>query len=234
MFDTRASSEAGVDQPVSRVNRTFLILGCVLAGLIAQGASASTVLSITSGGIDTGTINTCIAANSCGSTTAYGYQSGGNVSGTITLTTSGATGTATFDLQLTSLVQFSGGAGQQLTAGTFAAPVSIPISLSGTTWSQTGTPVFGSNSGIMFSTLTASENAPQISSLSCTLGTLDVCGFFLGPTGFEMTDSGSHTYDANLGFDVTAQVVPLPSSVWLALSGFAVLWFTRRQRLVSL
>jgi hypothetical protein len=234
MFDTTASSEAGSDRPVSRANRGLLILGCALAGLTAQGASASTVLDITGGGIDAGTINTCVAANNCGSTTAYTYLSGGNVSGTITLTTSGTTGTATFDLQLTSLAQFSGGAGEQLTAGTFTAPVSIPISLTGTTWSQTGSPVFGSNSGINFSSLTASENAPQISSLSCTLGALDVCGFFLGPTGFEMTGSGGLTYDANLGIDVTAQVVPLPSSVWLALSGIALLWRTRRQRLVSL
>jgi hypothetical protein len=211
-----------------------LILGCALAGLLARGAPASTVLDITGGGIDTGTINTCVAANNCGSTTAFTYQSGGNVSGTITLTTSGTTGTATFDLQLTSPAQFSGGAGEQLTAGTFSADVSVPISLTGSTWSQTGSPVQGLNSGVTFSTLTASENAPLISGLSCSLGTLDVCGFFLGPTGFEMTDSGGHTYDANVAFDVTAQVVPLPSSLYLALSGIAVLALTRRRRLASL
>ncbi|HTV94369.1 MAG TPA: hypothetical protein VME42_00115 [Steroidobacteraceae bacterium] len=215
------------------MNRGLWILAGALAGLLARGASASTVLDITGGGIDDGTINTCVAADNCGSTTAYTYQSGGNVSGTITLATSGTTGTATFDLQLTSAVQFGGGTGEQLTAGTFTAPVSIPISLSGSIWSQTGSPVYGTNSAITFSTLTASENAPQISSLSCTLGTVSVCGFFLGPTGFEMTDSGGNTYDANLGLDVTAQVVPLPSSLWLALSGLGLLWRGRRHRAVS-
>jgi hypothetical protein len=131
------------------------------------------VLDITSGGLDAGTINTC-PNGLCGTTTAYTYQSGGNVSGTITLSTSGTTGTATFDVQLTSIAQFS--AGEQLTAGTFTAPVSIPISLSGSSWSQTGSPVFGSNSGVTFNTLTASQNAPQISGLTCS-STLTLCGF---------------------------------------------------------
>jgi hypothetical protein len=230
MFDTRASGQECVDPPAPRMNRGLLILACALGGLGAQGASASTVLDITSGGLDAGTINTC-PSGVCGTTTAYTYQSGGNVSGTITLSTSGTTGTATFDVQLTSIAQFS--AGEQLTAGTFTAPVSIPISLSGSSWSQTGSPVFGSNSGVTFNTLTASENAPQISGLTCS-STLTLCGFFLGPTGFEMTDSSGKIYDADLGFDVTAKVVPLPSSVWLALSGIALLWLTQRHRPASL
>ena len=233
MCVTRASRQA-IDRPVSRLSRVLLILGCAFTGLAAESASASTVLNVTGGGIDTGTINTCVAANDCGSTTAYTYESGGNVSGTITLTTSGTTGTATFDLQLTSAVQFSGGAGEQLTAGAFAAPVSIPISLLNGNWSQSGSPVYGSNSAVAFSTLTASESAPQISGLSCALGTLSVCGFFLGPTGFEMTNPGGDTYSANLGFDMPVQVVPLPSSVWLALSGLGFLWLARRHRPVSL
>ncbi|MGO9513596.1 MAG: hypothetical protein ACLP2F_08135 [Steroidobacteraceae bacterium] len=189
------------------------------------------MLDITGGGIDTGTINTC-PGGVCGTTTAYTYASGGNVSGTITLTTSGTTGTATFDVQLTSLAQFS--AGEQLSAGTFTATASIPISLSGSSWSQTGSTVYGSNSGVTFNTLTAYENAPQISGLTCS-SNLKLCGFFLGPTGFEMKDSGGNIYDADIGFDVTTkQVVPLPSSVWLALSGIAFLWRARRHRPVSL
>jgi len=206
------------------VYRSLSIAGCALALLIARDASASTVLTVSSGGIDTGTINSCTAANNCGTTTDYNYQSGGNVTGTITLTTSGSSGTATFNLQLNTPVQFT--AGEQLTGGTFMTSTSIPITLTGGSWVQTGSPVYGTNSGIVFSTLTASENAPQVSGLDCTLS-IRVCGFFLGPAGFEMTDSSSNTYAANLGFNVAA--VPLPSTVWLALSGFAALGFSRRR-----
>jgi len=49
-----------------------------------------------------------------------------------------------------------------------------------------------------------------------------------------MTDSGGKIYDADLGFDVTAKAAPLPSSVWLALSGIALLWLTLRHRPASL
>jgi hypothetical protein len=202
--------------------------GLVLAGPRAAEA-ATLVYSVGGPGLDQGQL--CPSTLLCPGNPAYSWQSGGQVSGTITYDSTA--GTASFSFLLTQNASFGG---ETLLSGSTFSGSNIPVALSalgaGQQITQTGALVSGSANLLFSPSLSMQQNSPVISAFSCTLfpGN-NLCGVSLGSTGLVSGPDGSgNSYSAFLTFNVTAAPVPLPAGFGLLGSGLAGLLGLARSR----
>jgi len=199
-----------------------------LVGFSVRASATLVTLPVTGGpGLDQGEV--CLTTSLCPGTPVLSLVGNAPVSGSLVFNDVANT----VDFSLTLLVDASFGAVAAGAGSTFVAtgiPVmKIPIGGGAYQIVQLGT---GSATASIIpvppASFTVTANTPDVSALTCQVGTgADQCGLSLGPGGLLLQDPSLTNYQAFVSFNVN---VPEPATLGLlGLGTGALVWVARRR-----